>query len=49
MKNYKIDQVITLGGKQWRISAITENFIIVTRVGAPEDTEDYNDIRQVKI
>ena len=44
---YVMDQVFEQDGIQYRVSATTENFIIATRVGAPTETEDHNDIIKV--
>jgi len=47
MATYVMDQVFEQGGVQYRVSATSENFIIATRVGAPSETEDPNDIIKV--
>ncbi len=49
MNDYKIDQIIIQDHVKWRVSALTNTFVIVTRVGAPVETDNHLDIRKINI
>ena len=46
---YKIDQIITLPNEpdQWRVTCVTDTFIIVTRASVVGEPDNADDVRQV--